>query len=65
MVKAKLNEKLQLTVRKTAAYTGIGEQRIRQMIKDGEFTDVIAVGPQHRLFLKRESIDKYFWGSDK
>lgn len=65
MAKAKLNEKLQLTVRECADYTGVGEHKIRKMINDGDLKDVIRFGPQKKVFIKRESVDNYFWGSDR
>lgn len=62
--KIPLSEKLQLTVREACAYCNVGEQRLRQMIKDGEFDKFIVVGKQKRYLLNRKALEEYFWGKE-
>lgn len=50
--------KMNLTIPEAAAYSGIGEKRLREIIKDPKCDFVIYIGNKKQL-IKREEFEKW------
>ena len=48
-----LDQKAFLTLREAARHTGIGYDLTKQLIKGGEFKDIITVGKQNKVLIDR------------
>lgn len=53
-----LNEKLNLTVPEAAAYTGIGQIKIRSMMKEPNCPFLLKVS-SHRFLVRRKELEEY------
>ncbi len=53
-----INEKLNLTINEAAAYSGIGEHKIRELMKEQDCDFVLKVGCNKNL-IKRVKFEKY------
>lgn len=53
-----LNEKLNLTVPEAAAYTGIGQIKIRNMMKEPDCPFLLKVS-SHRFLVRRKELEEY------
>lgn len=52
-----LKDKLNLTIKEAAEYSGIGQHAIRRMLKDGECPFLLMIGT--RQLVKRKEFEKY------
>ena len=53
-----LNEKLNLTVQEAAAYTGIGQIKLRSMMKEPDCPFLLKVS-SHRFLVRRKELEEY------
>ena len=53
-----LNEKLNLTVQEAAAYTGIGQIKLRSMMKEQDCPFLLIVS-SHRFLVRRKELEEY------
>lgn len=58
MNKVDIKDKLNLTVEEAAAYSGIGENKIRELMKEKDCDFVLSVGYGKRL-IKRVKFEKF------
>lgn len=56
--KIPLNEKLNLTVQEAAAYTGIGQMKLRNMMKEPDCPFFLKVS-DHRFLVRRKELEEY------
>lgn len=57
MVSVPIADKMNLTITEAAAYSNIGENRIRELVKKKDCDFALAVGA--KILIKREKFEKY------
>ena len=58
MIEIPISQKLNITVEETAAYSGIGINKIRELMKEKDCDFVLKVGCKKKL-IKRIKFEKY------
>ena len=53
-----LGEKLNLTVAEAAVYTGLGQVRIRKLLKEPDCPFLLKLG-SHRILVRRKELEDY------
>lgn len=54
-----LGERKYLTINDTAAYMGLGMTKVKNIIKDREFTEFITVGKSNKVMIDRAAFEKW------